>query len=240
MKITNIWDIHCHVVPDVDDGAKNLETALDLLKKEYEDGVRHIICTPHYRAGMFEPDMEKVHRNFDLLKKEAVKQIGKMELQLGCEFHSNMDMIDMLKAGKRPTMGKSKVVLLEFSGADTFLYMRERTHALLEAGYQPIIAHAERFPVLRKNIQNLEQLTLEGAMIQINAESIIKEKGIFSDKFCSKAIDQGLVSFVASDAHDMSQRRPRMQEASEILQKRHGVRMARKLLIHNAEELFSL
>lgn len=99
-----LYDIHCHILPGVDDGARNMEEALWMLNKEYKDGVRHVILTPHFRYEMFEPHMNIVTRGFMQLRREIVNiGQGDMQIYLGCELHSSMDMVECLKrAGDLP------------------------------------------------------------------------------------------------------------------------------------------
>ena len=87
-----IYDIHCHIVPGVDDGAKDLKTSVRMLQKEYDDGVRNIIATPHFRYDMFEPSLEQVKKQF-LRVRKAAAEIGEdgIQMYLGCELHSSMD-----------------------------------------------------------------------------------------------------------------------------------------------------
>ena len=84
-----LYDIHCHILPGVDDGARNMEESLWMLNKEYQEGVRHVILTPHFRYDMFEPHMNIVTRQFMQLRRAAMN-IGDegMRLYLGCELHS--------------------------------------------------------------------------------------------------------------------------------------------------------
>ena len=87
-----LYDIHCHILPGVDDGARNMEEALWMLNKEYKDGVRHVILTPHFRYEMFEPHMNIVTRGFMQLRREIVNiGQGDMQIYLGCELHSSME-----------------------------------------------------------------------------------------------------------------------------------------------------
>ena len=240
-----MWDIHSHILNGIDDGARTLEEALAILKIEASQGVEHVILTPHYRIGMFEPDMELINQQYSLLKK-AVREVwehenarGSMKLYLGCEFHSNMDMIETLDAKRRPTMAGTRCVLVEFSSIDYFTYMRERCFSLLNNGYRPIIAHAERYDTLRQNnMKHLEELKEIGCLIQINASSILGEDGWLIRRWCHNAIKKNLVHFIASDAHDLSIRRPRMDECYALLKKKYGKSVARRLLIRNAQNLF--
>lgn len=93
-----LYDIHCHILPGVDDGSRNMEESLWMLNKEYNEGVRHVILTPHFRYDMFEPHMNIVTRQFMQLRRAAMN-IGEdgMRLYLGCELHSSMDMVECLK-----------------------------------------------------------------------------------------------------------------------------------------------
>ncbi len=99
-----LFDVHCHMVPGVDDGAADLEESLAMLKMQHEDGVRKIIITPHYRRRMFETPAKKVHEQFLKLQEAAKKEYPDMSLYLGCELHSNMDLQDILEKRKYVTM----------------------------------------------------------------------------------------------------------------------------------------
>ena len=145
-RMKGIYDIHCHIVPGVDDGAKDLKTSVRMLQKEYDDGVRNIIATPHFRYDMFEPSLEQVKKQF-LRVRKAAAEIGEdgIQMYLGCELHSSMDMTDCLKKGERLTMSGSRYVLTEFRTSDEKSYIRERVQALIRKGYYPIIAHVERY-----------------------------------------------------------------------------------------------
>ena len=105
-----LYDIHCHILPGVDDGSRNMEESLWMLNKEYNEGVRHVILTPHFRYDMFEPHMNIVTRQFMQLRRAAMN-IGEdgMRLYLGCELHSSMDMVECLKKGRRLTLGTARI-----------------------------------------------------------------------------------------------------------------------------------
>ena len=92
-----LFDIHCHIIPGVDDGASNMEESIKMLKMEYAEGVRTIIATPHFRVGMFETPPEEIIGQFELLKRTASEENCGIELYLGCEFHANMDMMKYLR-----------------------------------------------------------------------------------------------------------------------------------------------
>ena len=197
-----LYDIHCHILPGVDDGARNTEESLWMLNKEYNEGVRHVILTPHFRYDMFEPHLNIVTRQFMQLRRAAMN-IGEegMRLYLGCELHSSMDMVECLKKGRRLTMAGSRYVLVEFSNGDEKKYIEERVRSLLMNGYIPIIAHVERYKATRNDIGFLTELKQMGAYIQVNADTISGQDGFGARTFAKKVMKQGLLDFVGSDGH---------------------------------------
>lgn len=152
MPDKGLFDIHCHIVPSVDDGASSAEEAYKMLQMEYRQGVRNIIATPHYRLQMFETPLETVEHQFLILKRLAQKVAPDLHIYLGCEFHSNMEMVEMLCNGEVHTMAGSRYVLTEFSGSTKASYIRERLHSLLSHGFKPIVAHIERMNVCAKTL----------------------------------------------------------------------------------------
>ena len=123
MRLT---DIHCHLLPKVDDGAKNEEEALKLLEMEYAQGVRRIIVTPHYRIEMFETDQERIEQQYRWLKAAAEQLYDDLEIYLGCEYHANSGILEDLKTHRREALAGSRYVLVEFSGMDSFAKQRKQ------------------------------------------------------------------------------------------------------------------
>lgn len=177
MSIKGIYDIHCHIVPGVDDGATDIGETVKLLRMEYEQGVRTVIATPHFRFRMFETPAEKVREQFRLVEKAASEISPDLHVYLGCEFHANMEMLPMLREQKVMTMAGSRYVLTEFSHNSEESYMQERLGALLSGGYKPIMAHIERYEATRNSLDFVEELADMGVYMQINADSITGKDG---------------------------------------------------------------
>ena len=131
----------------------------------------------------------------------AKKEYPGMKFYLGCEFHSNLDMTDMLRADPRYRMCGTRYILLEFSSAHDTGYIRNRTYALISSGFTPVIAHCERYRPVYRHIEFAEELCDMGAMLQINANSVLGMDGFGMKMFCRKMLKKGLVSFIGSDAH---------------------------------------
>lgn len=233
-----LTDIHCHILPGVDDGAKNTKITAEMLRLNYKHGIRRIIVTPHYRRGMFEPPQELVQKQFLRTKKYAAG-IGAqgVELYLGCECHRHADMVNMLNEKKLPTMAGSSFVLTEFSSVDPYSRIRTVLYELRAAGYTPIIAHAERYPVMMEYPDNLEDAIALGAMIQINADSLLGHHGYGTKRKCKKMMKRGQVDFIGSDAHDLKKRPSRLAECAAYVEKKWGRETAERIFETNPMQI---
>lgn len=231
------YEVHCHILPGVDDGAASMKETVQMLEAYHDDGVRTIYATSHYRRGMFEPSMKEVQSQFERVRRKA-SEIGRgITVHLGCEFHANMDMVEMLDDGRRPTMGGGRCVLTEFSHSSELPFIRERCYALLSHGYEPIIAHAERYQPLLKHLDAVEDLVQMGVWIQVNAGSILGQDGLGVKWFCRKLMKQNLVHLVGSDAHNMTDRKPQIGRCAEYIAKKMGRGYMEHILVENPQKI---
>ena len=232
-------DIHCHIIPGVDDGAESLEDAVRMLRMEYAQGVRKIIATPHYRKQYFETPAEILKRQFGPLKRAAAAAEIDIELYLGCEFHVNMDMVEILKERETSTLAGSRYVLSEFSGNSEPSFIRERIYSLLSGGYRPVVAHVERYRAARDDISLIEEIKEMGALIQVNADNILGKEGFGTGRFCRKLLKEGLADFVASDCHGSERRITRLGEAFDYVRRKYGSSCAGRLFIENPQRIIN-
>lgn len=239
MSGEGIFDIHCHIVPGVDDGAADTGETRKLLQMEYDQGVRNIILTPHFRFQMFETPLEKIKRQFELAEGIAAEISSDLHTYLGCEFHANMEMVPMLREKKISTMAGSRYVLVEFSHSSEKSYIRERLSALLSGGYKPIIAHIERYEATRTDLDFVEDMVSMGAYMQINADSIVGKDGFFTKRYCLKLMKNDLLHFVGSDCHDSRKRISRIGEAYQTVAKKMGRDYATQLFVQNPRMIIS-
>ena len=233
----DLYDIHCHILPGVDDGAKDMDMALSMIEKEIDAGVETIILTPHFRKEMFEPDMEDIWSAYDTLVDETRNR--NIRLYLGCEFHANMEMVRMLREGEIASMAGSRYVLAEFGGSSEASYIKERLYSLLASGYKPIAAHIERYEATRSDIDFVEELVDMGAYMQINADSIIGKEGFGTKRYCKKLMKYDLVHFVGSDCHNLTSRVSRIGEAYNYVSKKMDEAYADHLFIENPRKILA-
>ncbi len=236
---TGFFDVHCHILPGVDDGSKTPEETKKLLEMEYQQGVRNLILTPHLRRAMFETPADAVWEAFEQTK-EIARGVGEdLQLHLGCEYHVTSEMVSVLNGDERRTMAGTRYVLTEFSGGVSVKEIRGRIHDLLQWGYRPIVAHAERCACLLAEPENVEDLIRMGAFIQVNAASILGDEGRPVRGFCKKLIRQDLVHLIGSDAHDTTDRMPNIGPCAQYLARKFGEDTAERLLIDNPGKLIS-
>ena len=238
-----LFDIHCHLIPGVDDGAQDLEETRRLLRMEYEQGVRNIIATPHYRDQMFDTSIRTIRSQFALVEKcvqefnQELAREDRLGIYLGCEFHANMQMSRMLDEGRVSTMADSGYVLVEFSGNAEYSYIEDRLRSLIIVGYRPIIAHVERCDNLWGDLELIRDLAQMGAYMQVNADSITGGSGRKIKKFVEELMNRDLVFCVGTDAHDTKHRPPKMKKAAAHVEKRYGEDYTRRIFYSNAKSM---
>lgn len=233
---TGYTDVHCHILPEVDDGAESMREALAMLRMEYRQGVRSILLTPHYRRGFFETPRDEIQEQYEKLKRAVVSEGIGIKLYLGCEFFRQKNMLSFLDGEKRFCIGDTRYVLLEFLPDDSWETIWQYSEQLILGGYHPIIAHGERYRAMR-NRKLLERLKELGVYIQVNAGSIIGNNGWSTKRFCAKLLKEGYVHFIGSDAHHMTGRAPCVGECAEYLRRKMGEKEVKRLFSYNPETM---
>ena len=232
-----IIDIHCHIIPGVDDGVRTFEECREVLEMEYAQGVRTIVATPHFRRTMFETPFDKIQAQYKIVKAVAGRVETGIEIILGCEYYTDLEMVDNLNSKARPTIGDTAFVLVEFSENVKFSLMRARVYELICNGYEPIVAHAERYKILVEEMAYVEELVALGARIQLNAGSIIGTEGWKIKRFCKKVMREDYLYAVGSDAHDADRRPPYMGRCATYMEKKMGRDYAQKIMKDNPQNI---
>lgn len=230
-------DIHNHMLFGVDDGADSLEESIKMLQNAKEQGITAIILTPHYRHGMFGYPVEDIMKHFRLLEGEANK-IG-IKLYLGTEYHVNSHIIENFEKRRCATLAKTRYILAEYSFESEFEYLYKTCQEMINHGYFPVIAHAERYECLAKDIDHIAQLRRLGAWIQVNADSVLGMDGRNLKKVCKKMLKNEYVDVVASDSHGITHRANHMQECKTYVEKKYGSKYAEQIFVNKQKELLA-
>ena len=216
-------DIHTHILPGVDDGSKDLETSLNMIKEEIKQGVTDIVLTPHVQSSVTKATREEHLQVYQMLL-EAVKENNlDIKLHLGAEIMYHSHLSPNYEDYK---FGKDKYVLIEFSTrAETPI--EDICYDVIYQGYKVIVAHVERYPYL--SIEDILKIKQSSALIQTNASSILGLDKKVSKKTIKQLIKHDLIDIVATDTHSIHRRPPNLLEAKTYLKKYYQKEALEKL-----------
>lgn len=232
-------DIHTHLLPGVDDGAADMTEALRLVRIAYQNGTRAIVLTPHYRGRFKKSSVERLQAGFSEFSNMVKHEIPQMELYLGHEAYCERELPRLLAEKAVLTIHNSRYCLLEFSPGVLRSQLTTGVSEVVGQGFTPIIAHAERYNVLRKQDDLLDELLNMGALIQVNADSIMGKRGLLIRMFCNRLLGRRQVHFVASDAHDDKMRPPILRKSFMYIHKKYGAEFAHQLFFENAHAVLN-
>jgi protein-tyrosine phosphatase len=223
-------DIHSHILPGLDDGAKNLDDSLGMLKIAIAGGTTDIVATPHAN-GEFNFDPALIAQKRAELTAAAGQSI---RIYTGCDFHLQYENIqDALEHPTRYTINHKSYLLVEFSDLLIFHTTGEIFSQLRSAGMIPVITHPERNLLLQKRFDSIGQWVADGACLQVTAQSFLGRFGRHAREFAEKLMKAGIVHFVASDAHGCDGRTPDLRGAFEYVAGRYGPKRAERLFVVN-------
>lgn len=231
-----VIDVHCHILPNIDDGAKDEKTTKNMLKIAFEEGIDAMVATPHFVRETDESGRRERQRKFEQVRQWWKELNPQGELYLGNELYYREGITEALEQGYAMTMNGTKYVLVEFPEYESFSYIQQATRNLLYAGYIPIIAHVERYGQMRKKAL-VQELVDTGAYIQVNASAFLGKYGFRMKHYVIGLAKSGCVHFVATDAHDYRHRRPELRECRQYLEKKIGIGMTRKILEKNPAKM---
>ena len=228
-----IADIHCHIIYGVDDGSQDIETSMRMLKTAYDEGVRRIIFTPHYKPGRHNAGKETVSERIDRLKSYLAENGMDIELYRGSEIMYHDEASELIAMGRISTMADSRYVLTEFTPQTDYRYIYNGLMKLMSNGYMPILAHIERYRCMTGDTKHAYELRNSGVYIQVNAGSVEGRYGREAKRYTRELIEESLVDFIASDAHDMEDRAPVFHRCIRYLAKHYGYGYVEQLMWDN-------
>jgi len=223
-------DIHCHIIPGVDDGSRSWEMTREMCRIAAEDGVRHIVATPHCNH-QYPYDRER-HEELKYKLQEAAE--GRIQFSIGCDFHFSLENIDdAVENPKRYSINGTRYLLIEFSNRSIPPNVGELLFLFTSRGMVPIVTHPERNPLLARQPEKILELVSTGALVQVTANSITGFWGETARSVSEWLLAQGAVHVIASDAHDPKRRRPVLSEARDAVARTLGEQIAEDLVTNN-------
>lgn len=229
-------DIHCHPLWDTDDGAKSFEVSVAMCQMAAADGVTHLVATPHCNYSYpFDPEVNR--KKVEELQ-AAVGEAPK--LLLGCDFHLSFDNIQ--KCVKEPqlfSINGTSYLLVEFPEMFIPEHLDRVFYEIEVAGLTPIITHPERNPVFNRKNELVQRWVDRGCLVQVTAQSYTGGFGSRALRLAEDWMDQGLVHFFASDAHDTKHRPPILSKCYQKVLETKGEEWAELLLRRNPEAVIN-
>ncbi|HAM51440.1 MAG TPA: capsule biosynthesis protein CapC [Nitrospiraceae bacterium] len=230
----NFIDIHCHILPGIDDGPVDMRESVEMARMAIDDGISTIFATPHIMDGVYDNTTLKIKEAYGELLSSLPAGIT---LLCGADVRISPDMIKKIERGDIPTLHGSGYLLIELPHFVIPPSMNDFVFNLKQRGMTPILTHPERHLLLSKNLTVLKSLRSFGAMIQITAQSIIGGFGRDIRKASISMLKEGLVDFVASDAHNLRKRPPQLSAACRQVEALFGDETARRLFALNQKQI---
>ena len=228
-------DVHCHILPGLDDGPENMEVSLAMLESAIADGITHVVATPHL-SNQYSFDYLRVRK----LRDELQVKIGdRLFLATGCDFHLNPENLAALRADPpRFCINQHDYLLVEFNEYSIPPSMDQTLHDIQLLGLRPVITHPERNSILRLQTERLAKWVRLGCRVQVTAGSLLGVFGAVAQKDALRWLAGGLVHIVASDAHNMRGRPLKLRPAFDLVREQFGEEKAHALFVENPMAAF--
>ena len=231
-------DIHSHVLPMVDDGAKSVRMALDMLIQAYEHGTDEIVLTPHFAYDYnFINPKDKIRRFFSDLKRIVEAEHIPIKMYLGCEYLMSDIEIFHQQIQDIQTMNDTRYLLMEFhfnvEEKQVLTFVKE----VLANGFIPIIAHAERFQCIQLSTPLAKKLIDMGCVLQMNKGSVLGEFGERPKECAFELLEHHYYKLVGSDTHHPIKRNAKMNESYDLIKEYFGRHYTEDLFYYNAKDM---
>jgi len=226
--MNGIIDFHSHILPGIDDGSSSVEESIAMLKREAEQGITHVVATPHFYARHDNPEhfFRRRAEAEQLLREEMEKHTGLPQLSVGAEvqFFAGMSHSDVLPA---LTMGQTKCVLVEMLGVPwTEKMYHELEHLRYQCGLIPVIAHVDRYITPFRTYRIPERLEELPVLVQANAGFFLSPR---TRKMAMKMLQKDQIQLLGSDCHNLTSRVPNLGQAVELIRQRCGDAVVKRI-----------
>jgi protein-tyrosine phosphatase len=215
-------DLHSHLLPGIDDGAKDLTMSLAMARMASADGISTMACTPHILPGVYNNSGPAIRRAVARLAESIVQAGIPISLVTGADVHIAPDLDFQLRDGRALTLNNSRYLLLEPPHHVLPPRLDDLIFGLQAAGYVPILTHPERLSWLEGHYDLIGRLVSSSVLMQITAGSVMGRFGRRPRYWAERMLDEGLCHLLATDAHNTEQRPPRMADARDVVAQRLG------------------
>ena len=231
-------DIHHHLLPGLDDGATDFETSLAMARMAAKDGITHVVATPHANHR-YPFDRERNEGMISELRAALAREGVAITLGTGCDFHLSYDNIqDAQQHPHRYTINGLNYLLIELPDHAIPPQLDESFYELRMAGSTLILTHPERNPTLQRNADRLKHWVEQGMLVQVTTSSVVGQMGSTAEKMAHKLLSDRWVNFLATDAHNVTRRPPKMRAAHDAVAAKYGAEYAKAICVDNPLAVF--
>ncbi len=224
-------DLHCHLLPGIDDGAKDEATALKMARIAEKDGIQIVACTPHIYPGLYENDTAGIRARVVALQARFDDAGIALKLTFGADAHLTPELFDRVRAGSAPTLHGGRYFLLEPSHHFAPPRFEASVFNFIAAGYVPVLTHPERLSWIEGHYAVFRSLFRSGVWLQVTAGSLTGRFGSNAQYWAERMLDDGMVHLLATDAHGIEHRAPLLAEGRQAAAKWVGVDEATRLVV---------
>ncbi|MCR5092886.1 MAG: protein-tyrosine-phosphatase [Lachnospiraceae bacterium] len=230
-------DMHCHILPGIDDGAPDEEMSTRMLRLEAAEGVSSIIFTPHFKPEHHNASPRTVLKLTARMQEIAIQESLGIKVYAGNEILFFDEVPTLLEHGDVLTLAGSDHALIEFYPTELYDRIRSALYEVLAAGFTPIVAHVERYLDIIGYPERVNELIALGAEIQVNASTVMGKYGFSVRQIVRRLISRRSVHYIATDAHDDRRRAPLLSGCAHLIEKKYGTCCAGRILHDNALNL---
>lgn len=223
-------DLHCHILPGIDDGASDLSVSLAMARAFVDDGVSVVACTPHILPGLYHNSGPQIRQAVIALQRELDKNEIPLMLVPGADNHIVQNFAGGLRSGHLLALADTRYVLVEPPHHVAPSRLEEFFFDVMVAGYVPILTHPERLTWIEQQYPLMQRLAKNGVWMQITAGSLSGSFGRRPKYWGERMLDDGIVQVLATDAHDTQRRPPKLSQGRELAERRVGALQAHHLV----------
>lgn len=233
-------DVHCHLLPGIDDGPVDLAESLNLCRLMVNNGISHAVATPHIHAGRWENDQNSIAHAHKILQQALEIHAIPLQLAMAAEVRIGAEILPMLAARIIPMLGQwqrnnitQQVLLLELPHNQLPPGTEKLVAWLLARNILPMIAHPERNKDFQRQPKKLQPFIEMGCLLQVTASSVVGGFGEAAQQLAANLLERNAVTVIATDAHNDKGRRPMLLEAQYWIKKNYSKEYAEQLVLHN-------
>jgi protein-tyrosine phosphatase len=233
-----MFDVHHHLLFGMDDGPETIEESIAMAAMAAEDGITHVVCTPHAN-NQYKFDPQIISERLDQLRGAlTAAEIG-IVLGRGCDFHITWENLqDAIANPSKYTINGGQYLLIELPDFVLPMGLENTLNDLRFAGMEPILTHPERNPAIQRNPERMKPWIAQGLIVQVTAGAVLGRFGKKAQKLAHQFVRDNWAHVIATDAHNATGRPPRMRQAFDLIADTYGEETAQRLCIENPRAIF--